>query len=152
MALQAKVTGLKRSMAELRVGIEAEKNAASLAYFQERSEELVNMGGELLTEGREAGWAQYKERMMGLFKAKFPELDAAAIDPNLKILEKATVLTSPKARTVPADFLDAATKGVLSSKADPTLVDREDGADKDSKAEAKSRKNELPKAHGEADP
>ena len=55
VALQTKVTGLERSMAELKARIEAEKTAASLAYFQERSEELVNMGVELLTEGREAG-------------------------------------------------------------------------------------------------
>ena len=87
----------------MRVGVEAKKTVSSLAYFQERFEELVNMGAELLTEGREAGWAQYEERMLELFKAKFPELDTAVIDPDLAMTEEATVLTSPKACTVPTD-------------------------------------------------
>ena len=60
---------LVKSLVALKVGVEAEKTAA---YFQERSEELVAMGAKLLIEGWEAGWAQCKEKMLALVKAKFP--------------------------------------------------------------------------------
>ena len=46
--------GLEKSLATLRARIEAKKTAVSLAYFQERSNELVAMGAELLTEGKKA--------------------------------------------------------------------------------------------------
>ena len=41
-------------MVVLMEGIEAEKTAASLAYFQERSEELVAIDAKLLIKRREA--------------------------------------------------------------------------------------------------
>ena len=54
-ALRRKTADLERSLREIRAGVEAAKAAAAQAYFQERSEELVAMGAELLTEGRAAG-------------------------------------------------------------------------------------------------
>ena len=68
---------LEKSMAVLKAEVETEKTTASLAYFQERLEELVAMGAELLIEGREAGQAQCKEMILALYKAKFPDLTPA---------------------------------------------------------------------------
>ena len=42
---------LERSLASLKEEMEAEKTVGSLAYFQERPEELVAVGAELLTQG-----------------------------------------------------------------------------------------------------
>ena len=89
VALQKKVADLEKNLVELRAGIDAEKTVAAHAYFQERSEELVSMGAELLTKGRTTGWAQYKERMLALIKAKLPDLNPALIDPYLALTEEA---------------------------------------------------------------
>ena len=40
-------------MATLKEGVKTEKRATSLAYFQEKSKELVAMGAKLLIEGRD---------------------------------------------------------------------------------------------------
>ena len=69
------MTKLEKSMVILKAGVEAEKTVASLAYFEERSEELEAMGVELSTKVREASWSQCKERILALFNAKFPEMD-----------------------------------------------------------------------------
>ena len=75
---------------ELWVGVDAAKTAAAQTYFQERSEELVAMGAELLTEGRVTGWAQCRERMLNLIKAKLPNLDPALVDPDSACIEEVT--------------------------------------------------------------
>ena len=54
VVLRKKVSDLEKNLVELRAGMDAAKTAAAQAYFQERSEELVSMGVELLTEGRAA--------------------------------------------------------------------------------------------------
>ena len=61
------------------------------------------MGAELPTEGRKAGWAQCKERMLTLIKEKLLELDPALIDPNLAMTEGAKHVTPKEAERVTPD-------------------------------------------------
>ena len=58
------------------------------------------MGAELLTEGRAAGWAQCKEKMLSLIKARHPDLDPALVDPDAAPAEE--VAPGPK-EADPAD-------------------------------------------------
>ena len=109
--LREEVAKLERKLATLRAGMEAEKTAASLAYFQERSEELVAMGAEFLTEGREVGWAQCKEKMLALVRAKLPELDIALTDPDLATVKEAADGTSAEAFPDAAGRLNEPTRG-----------------------------------------
>ena len=74
-------------MVALKEKVEAQKIVPSLAYFQERLEELVVMGVELLNKGREANWALCKEKVLILFKVIFPEMDLSQIDPDLSSTE-----------------------------------------------------------------
>ena len=74
---------LERKLAAQVDGFEAEKTSAVLAYFEERSDELVSMGSGLMKEGRDAGWSQCKDRVLALFKVKFPDLDPSQIDPDV---------------------------------------------------------------------
>ena len=107
-ALRKKIADLERSLGEVRAGVAAVKTAAAQAYFQERSEELVTMGAELLTEGRTAGWAQCRERMLSLIKARLPDLDPALVDPDSAPAEEVT--PGPK-EADPADPQDADAAG-----------------------------------------
>ena len=74
------------------------------------------MGAELLIEGRTAGWAQCKEKMLALIKAKLPELDTNLIDPNLMTSEEAEDVTPPKDRLDPTILLEGTTKDRSSTK------------------------------------
>ena len=92
------MTELEKAMAALKEGIKVKKTTASLAYFQERLEELVAMGSELLIEGREVSQHKCKERVLALFKAKFPEIVSSQIDPDLcpaEDLESSTLFADP---------------------------------------------------------
>ena len=46
---------LERKLVALAESLEAEKTTASLAYFEERSRELVSMGAGIMKEGRDVG-------------------------------------------------------------------------------------------------
>ena len=113
-------------MTALRARMETEKTAVSLAYFKERSGELVAMGAELLTEGRKAGWAQCNEKMLALVRAKLLKLDTATIDPDLSTTEEAANVISIEDCPDPTDCSNEPTKG---SSADPE--GNQDELDKD---------------------
>ena len=93
--LREKVSELEKNMAALKEGLEAEKVVASLAYFEEKSEELVAMGAELMKEGREVGWSQCKGKILAFFKAKFPDLDPSQIDLNIPPIEEENIGSLP---------------------------------------------------------
>ena len=104
---------LEKSLAALKVGVEVEKTTASLAYFQERSEELFAMGVELLIEGRTAGWAWCKERMLALITAKLPKLDTALIDSDLATVGGIVDGSSVGGLSDPVGCPDEQSKGAL---------------------------------------
>ena len=73
---------LKEKLVELKKNIEFDKKSAALSHFNEKLEELMAMGAQLMEERYKKGWVECREKVSADFIARFPEVDFTQVDPN----------------------------------------------------------------------